>query len=166
MTSLIFPDEEKIEVPRTAYPDTQRKYAITLSSNYAKHKNSYLAYYYVIRRFPQGTFKFVEEKSKNGKHHIHGIMQFTYNFSYVNLMNSLNTDGEHQFDMHIWYKQIKSYDDYSDYYDYCDKTDPQWYRIVIPSYDSRSRNPIPQDTCIPQEIFKQYVKTVYIPGLY
>ncbi len=84
-------------------------YSITLSSNHATHLDAYEAYEYVISRFPTGEFYYIHERSPRGKYHIHGIVQFKYNFSYRNLMASRSTESKvypHRYDIHIRFDEL------------------------------------------------------------
>ncbi len=139
------------------------KYAITLSSNYARHKNAYKAYKYVIKRFPEGTFKYIHELSKNGKYHVHGIMVFKYKFNFINLKKSLETSNGRQFDIHVHYEKIGTYADEAEWYTYSGKLDPAWKTHTIDSnHITFGKSP---DTCIPEVTVNRVYKTVYIPGL-
>ncbi len=138
-------------------------YALTISSNYATHKNAYKAYKYIIRQMPEGCFNYIHEVSKNGKYHIHGIMDFKYKFNFFNLKKSLVTECGRQFDIHLQYRQIPSIEDEVYWYNYSSKNNPQWkiYNCV-PEEVGVQKIPV---TCIPQIIEYRTEKAVRIPGI-
>ncbi len=150
------------KIERSAFL-SDRIYALTLSSNYARRKNAYKAYKYVIKQLPTGTFKYVHEKSENGKYHVHGIMDFKYSFNYKNLQESLVTSDGRSFDIHIQYQKIGSYIDLIDWHNYSSKHQPIWKEYSSdPEQCGSQKIPI---SCIPEIQKTTYTKSVYIPGL-
>ncbi len=142
---------------------TKEVYALTLSSNYAKEKNSKKTYKYIIKQFPTGTYKYTYELSKYGKYHVHGIMQFKYKFDYVNLMQSKNTVENYQYDVHIRYDKITDTDNLDYWSSYANKQGNKIRTHNCDSSQTKITN-IP-DTCIPQVIKKVIYKKMTIPGL-
>ncbi len=151
------------KIERSAFL-SDRIYALTLSSNHARHVNAYKAYRHVIRQLPTGTFKYVREISRYNKYHIHGIMSFKYKFNYFNLKEALVTSDGFGFDIHIEYKKISTVEDYNEWFNYSSKHRPRWREHLCDDENIGVLN-IPK-TCIPEVKLIQVVKPLRIPGIY
>ncbi len=144
------------------------KYALTLSSNYARKHDSILAYNHVIKYLPEGWFEYTFSKSDKGKYHIHGIWVPKYSFDYINLMASKDTEGDYHFDIHIHYDLLKTKADLSSW---------KYYITHQPNSDNKLLNnlgvPPPGNPhffsipkcCIPEVQTCIFVKSMKISGL-
>ncbi len=139
-----------------------RVLALTISSNYAKDKDSFDVYYYVISRLPTGTFVYTREKSKYGKYHVHGILYLTYNFDYKTLQASKHTSDGNEFNLHIEYKRVY---DKEGWQGYSSKSGNIERSFQCDPSQARPEIPIPQGTCIPEIKKIVKVKTLAIPGI-
>lgn len=150
-------------------PKAYRLYALTLSSNYATDTSAYKAYLYVIERLPYSTFTWIREISKNGKHHIHGILQLKYKFNYNSLMSSTTTMSSkygppYKFDIHLHYDELKTLKEIRKWIHYMYSENPKHYYQCSPDPDLIRVHKIPK-SIIPQYQLRTYTAAIKIPGL-
>ncbi len=163
-------DERSEAFPSQAYDMSKSGvYALTLSSNKATRKSAYNAYNYVIYQLPPGLFKYTESRSTKGKYHIHGLWWPKYHFDYRSLMDSLKTESDCQFDIHIHYDRMKDKAQYDSTMYYITHQPNSTNDLKSSdSHDSRNNlyfQPIPP-SCIPEVYVVTFEKHLKIPGLY
>ncbi len=141
----------------------QHSYALTISSNHARLKDSYKAYKYIIKQLPTGVYYYTYEQSLKGKYHIHGLMQFKYKFDYPNLMKAKQTEGDYSFDVHIRYDKIIDQNSLDKWLSYATKQDKNW-KIYKTDSTTTKITKIPK-TCIPQVKFETKERDLLIPNL-
>ncbi len=151
-----FPSHAKKHLPALC-----RVYALTLSSNYAKDKDAFQAYDYVISQLPTGTFYYTREKSKYGKYHVHGTLFLKYNFDYKTLQASKLTENGNEFNLHIEYKKIT----YQEGWDIYSSKSGNPLHVFHCDLDTAKNGNVPL-TCIPQIKKFTFYKPMSIPGIY
>ncbi len=164
-TSFFEPKKKLLEIERSASPFLRRIYSLTLSSNLAKSRDAYKAYKYIICQLPMGHFMYVHEISKYGKYHVHGIMEFTYDFNFSNLMLSRETRDGWSYDVHIRYDELATIYDLREWFGYCSKLSSKWRQIDLVSQELRPYRKFPK-TCIRECKWSTRYKKLIIKGIY
>ncbi len=143
-----------------------KAYGITLSSNHAIDRSSCAVYKYIIHEFPESHFYYVKERSKAGKHHIHGIIYLKYSFDYRRLMASKKLTRNYEYDVHIKYDHLKTDLDVIKWIHYMLKDRPKYYhKKVLLEQNLREFLGPPAPNSIPIVRVFTYSPKIHIPGV-